>query len=215
MLTIYGSDLSGPANKVRFVANFLKIPYQYRRINLAEGEQKQEWFLKINPIGKVPALNDDGFCLFESGAMVKYLCDKSPSSLYPEDPKQKAIVEQWIDFANLHISVNVSKIVYNRFFAPKRGWPVSQESIADGEKFVKQYLPYIDHQLGQQKYLASQQLTLADMTLLAALDPCEVAQIDLSPYSNIIAWRQNLRSQDFYTQCHKEYGESLKQTSSK
>lgn len=215
MLTIYGSDLSGPANKVRFVANYLKIPYEYRRLNLGEGEQKQEWFLKINPVGKIPAINDDGFCLFESGAIVKYLCGKSPSSLYPQDIKQKAIVDQWIDFANLHIGVNVSKVVYNRVFAPRRGWTVSQESIADGEKFLGQYLPLLNNQLAQFKYLAGAQITLADITLLSALDPCEVASIDLGSYPNIVAWRQNLKTQDFYTQCHKEYGESLKQSSSR
>lgn len=119
MLTIYGSDLSGPANKVRFVANLAGLSYQYRRINLREGEQKQEWFLKVNPIGKVPAMEDDGFCLFESGAICKYLCEKAGSDLYPKDLKQRAEVEQWADFSNLHISVNVSKVAYNRLFAPR------------------------------------------------------------------------------------------------
>ena len=212
MLTIYGSDLSGPANKVRFVANYAGIPYEYRRINLREGEQKQEWFLKINPLGKVPALSDDNFCMFESGAMAKYLCEKSSSTLYPKDLQQRAIVEQWTDFANLHIMVNVSKVTYNRLFAPRMGFPASPESIADGEKFLGQYLPFIDKQLAQHKYLAGAQITLADMTLLAALDPAELSGIDLAPYANINTWRNHLKSQDFYTQCHKEYGESLKQT---
>ena len=72
MLTIYGSDLSGPCNKTRFVANYLGLNYEYRRINLREGEQKQAWFLKINPVGKVPAMEEDGFCLFESAAICKY-----------------------------------------------------------------------------------------------------------------------------------------------
>ena len=73
MLTIYGADLSSPANKVRFVANHIGLDYEYRRVNLREKEQRQEWFLKINPIGKVPAMDDGGFCLFESGAICKYL----------------------------------------------------------------------------------------------------------------------------------------------
>jgi glutathione S-transferase len=215
MLTIYGSDLSSPANKVRFVANYLKLPYEYHRINLAEGEQKKEWFLKINPIGKVPALKDDDFCLFESGAMVKYLCSKSPSSLYPEEPKQRAIVDQWTDFASYHINVNMSKVVFNRVFAPRRGWPVSQESIADGEKFLGQFFPELEKQLTQHKYLAGDHLTIADLTLLAAVDPCEVAGVDLSAYPKLSAWRGALKSQEFYTKVHKEYGEILKQSASR
>jgi glutathione S-transferase len=95
MLTIFGADLSSPANKVRFVANYLGVPYEYRRMNLREGEHKQEWYLKINPVGKIPAMSDGDFNLFESGAICKYLCGKVNSPIYPKDIKQRAIVDQW------------------------------------------------------------------------------------------------------------------------
>ncbi len=214
MLTIYGSDLSSPANKVRFVANYLGIAHEYRQMNLREGEHKQEWFLNINPIGKIPAMSDGDFNLFESGAITKYLSDKANSNIYPKDLKQRAIVDQWIDFSTLHISVNMSKVTFNRLFAPRMGFSASQESIADGEKFLSQQLPCIEKQLTQHKYLAGAQITLSDFSLLAALDPAELSGIDLNQYSRISAWRKILQSQDFYTKCHKEYGESLKQAAS-
>jgi len=210
MLTIYGSDLSSPANKVRFTANYLGLPYEYRRLNLREGEHKQEWFLKVNPVGKIPAMDDAGFHLFESGAICKYLCDKAGSTLYPKELQQRAIVDQWLDFATLHITVNVSKVVYNRLFAPRMGQTPSQESIADGLKFLEQQFPVIDKQLGMHPYLAGNQITLADITLLAGLDPVELAQIDLSKYTNLVVWRKKLQAQAFYTKCHESYGESLK-----
>jgi glutathione S-transferase len=215
MLTIYGSDLSSPANKVRFVANFLNVPYTYKFMNLREGEQKQEWFLKINPVGKIPAMDDAGFHLFESAAICKYLCDKTGSTLYPKDIKARAIVEQWNDFATLHIMINVSKVVFNRLFAPRMGATVSQESIADGLKFLDQQLPIVENQLAQHVYLAGDQITLADISLLAALDPVDLVQIDLSKYAKLTAWRKNLQSQEFYTKCHQAYGESLKQPAAK
>ena len=121
MLTIYGSDLSGPAIKVRLTASYMGIDHKWQVINLREGEQKKEWFLKINPVGKIPAIEDDGFCLFESNAICKYLCDKHQSPLYPKDLKKRALVEQWIDYANLHIGGNFIPVVYNRLFAPLRG----------------------------------------------------------------------------------------------
>ena len=215
MLTIYGSDLSGPANKVRFVANTLGLAYEYRHMNLREGEHKQEWFLKINPMGKIPAMSDGDFNLFESGAICKYLCDKVGSNLYPKDLKQRAIVDQWLDFSTMHISANMSKVTYNRVFAPRMNRPVSQESIADGENFLSQQLPALEQQLSQHKFLCGSQVTLADLTLLAALDPAEVAGIDLKKYSRISAWRDDLKTQEFYTKCYKEYGESLKATAGK
>lgn len=210
MLKIYGSELSSPANKVRFVANYTGIPYEYRRVNLREGEHKQEWFLNINPIGKIPAIDDGGFCMFESGAICKYLCDKVGSSLYPKDLQQRAVVDQWLDFSTLHIMINMSKVTFNRLFAPRMGVAPSQESINDGLKFLDQQLPMLDKQLGRHPYLAGNQITLADMTLLAALDPAELSGVDLSKYPSLSAWRKKLQTQDFYTKCHKEYGEALK-----
>ncbi len=210
MLTIYGSNLSSPANKVRFVANYLKLPYEYHQVDLRAAEQKQEWFLKINPVGKVPAINDGGFCLFESNAIIKYLCDKVDTSLYPKDIQQRAIVEQWCDFVTLHIGVNVAKVVFNRVFAKRRGLLVSEESIADGLNFITINTSVIEHQLSKHAYVAGDKITLADMALLASLDPCEVAEIDISVFPKVVAWRNKLKQESFYTACHKEYGEMLK-----
>jgi len=215
MLTIYGSDLSGPAIKVRLTASFLGINHQWQALNLREGEQKQEWFLKINPVGKIPAIDDDGFHLFESNAICRYLCDKHNSALYPKDVKQRATIEQWIDYASFHIGANFIPVVYNRLFAPLRGLPVNEKSISDGLEFLKQYFPIIEKQLTQHKNIVSNEISLADIILLAILEPAEMAQIDLNIYPKLAAWRAGLKKQSFYTKCYKEYGEMLKAPASR
>ena len=96
MLKIYGGDLSSPANKVRFVANYLGLKYEYIAVKLREGEHQKPEFLKINPIGKIPAIDDAGFCLFESNAICRYLADKSSSSVYPRGLQERAIVDEWL-----------------------------------------------------------------------------------------------------------------------
>ncbi len=209
MLKIYGSDLSGPANKVRFVANALGLKYEYIAVNLREGEHQKPEFLKINPVGKIPAIDDNGFYLFESAAIMRYLADKEKSDFYPKDLQQRAIVDQWIDFGSHHVGGAVSKVVYNRVFAVRRGLPVDENSVKEGFAFLDRFLPIVDHQLGQSKCLAASRLTLADFNLLAVLDPCEIAGVDISKYKNLIAWRNELKKQDFYTKCFKEYGEAL------
>ena len=210
MLTIYGSDLSGPAIKVRLTASFLGINYKWQIVNLREGEQKQEWFLKINPVGKIPAIDDEGFHLFESNAICKYLCDKHNSSLYPKDVKKRADVEQWIDYISFHIGANFSPVMYNRVFAPRRGIPVNEKAITDGLEFLKQYFPIIEKQLTQHKYIVSQEISLADIILFSLLEPAEMAQVDLGVYPKLTAWRAEFKKQSFYTSCYKEYGEMLK-----
>ena len=215
MLKIYGADLSSPANKVRFVANYLGLKYDYIFIKLREGEQNKPEFLKINPIGKIPAIDDHGFCLFESNAICRYLADKNQSAIYPKGLKERACVEEWLDFGSMHVGVAVSKVVYNRIFAPIRKIEVDERSIKEGLEFLARFLPIVDKQLAQNKYLLGGGITLADFNMLACLDPVEAAQIEITTYDNICRWRNELRKQDFYTQCHKEYGESLKQASSR
>ncbi len=211
MLTIYGSDLSSPANKVRFVANYLGLKYEYKKVDLGAGEHRKPEMIKLNPIGKVPFIDDEGFVLAESGAIIKYFAEKTGSSIYPKGLKERALFEQDLDFVTLHVGTAAQKVVYNRLFAPRRNVAVDQNSLEEGQTFLKRFLPIVEGKLSKGKYVSGEALTLVDFTLLSILDPAEAAGIDLTPYPQITRWRENLRQQDFYTKCYKEYGESLKQ----
>ena len=215
MLKIYGSDLSSPANKVRFAANAIGIKFEYVLIDLRAGQHQQPEFLKVNPVGKIPAIDDDGFMLFESNAIIRYLADKNNSPLYPKALKERAVVDQWIDFGSMHVGLAFSKVVYNRIFAPIRGVPVDEGSLKDGLTFLDRFLPIVDKQLSEHKFIVGDKMTLADINLLALMDPAEHASIDLTKYKNITKWRSGLKQQDFYTKCFKEYGERLKQPAAK
>lgn len=210
MLTIYGADLSSPANKVRFVANALGLAYEYKRVRIREGENRREEYLKIHPAGKVPAIVDDGFALFESDAICKYLCAKQSSPLYPSGLKERALVDQWVDFVTIHIGGAVSKVLFNRVFAKVIGVPVDENSLSDGLKFLDRFLPVVERQLGKNTYLTGGELSLADFDLLAQLDPCEAAGIDLTAYPKIANFRKKLQQQDFYKKCHDDYASALK-----
>lgn len=210
MLTINGSDLSAPSNKVRFAANAIGIKYEYKRIDLRAGEHLKLEFLAVNPVGKVPAIDDEGFRMFESNAIIRYFADKNNSPLYPRGLQDRAVVDMWLDFGSMHVGAALSKVIYNRLFAPLRDIPVDEVSLKEGLKFLERFLPVVDGQLAKNKYLAGAKLTLADINLLALFDPCEIANIDLSSYKNIVRWRDTLRKEKFYTDCHQEYGASLK-----
>jgi glutathione S-transferase len=80
MLKIYGFEISVPANKLRMCANALGVDYEYIRDNVSEGENRKDEYLAIHPACKVPAMDDDGYILFESNAIMKYLCKKNNSS---------------------------------------------------------------------------------------------------------------------------------------
>ena len=212
MLKIYGGKLSSPVNKVCMTANYIGIKYEFIQTSPRAGDTKKAEFLKINPVGKIPAIDDDGFYVFESGAICRYLAQKHNSALYPADLKKRAVVDEWSDFAVMHIATSVSKILYNTVFYKFTGDSIDERSMAEGHKFLGRFLPLADAQLGKDNFFAGDKISLADISLLTALDPAEVCSFNLSPYKNIVKWRNSLKKEDFYQKCYKEYGEELKQT---
>jgi len=211
MLKIYGADLSSPANKVRFAANAIGLEYEYIKVRIRDGEHRKPEFLAINPAGKIPVINDDGFIMFESGAICRYLADKHNSDLYPKDTKKRATIDQWSDFVAIHVQGAMGRVLFNRVFAQFAKVEKDERSLQDGLNFLERFLPVVEVQLGKDNYLAGDEVSLADISLISSLDPVEVAQIDISSYPNINEYRNKLRQQEFYTKCYKDYGEALKQ----
>lgn len=208
-MKIYGHFLSAPSNKARLAASAVGQDFDYVHLDLTKGEHKSDNYLSINPVGKVPALEDDGFCLYESNAMCRYIADKNDSALYPKELQQRAVVDQWMDFGSHHILSNMGKVLFNKMFAPIMGAEPDLQSMADGEKFLKQLLPVVEDQLTKTKMLAGDEMTLADIVMIAALDPFEMIEFDLAPYPAISAWRKNMMAQDFYKNVHAHYAADM------
>ncbi len=205
MLKIYGLDFSPWVNRVRFTANHIGLEFDYINVDLLNNEGQSEEYKKIHPAGKVPAINDDGFVLFESGAICRYLSTKSASPLYPTDLKAKAVVDQWTDYSVIHIAMAMQKVLFNQVIYKFMDKPQDKRSLEEGQEFLQRFLPIVDTQLSTMKYLAGKQLSLADMILLAWLDPAEISKLNLSPYQHICDWRKNLKQQAFYTSCYQNY----------
>ena len=210
MLKIYGADLSTSSNKVRFVANLLNIEYDYVRVKVKDGETRTAEYLRMHPAGKVPVIEDDGFVLFESNSICRYLCHKKQSGLYPQELKPRSLVDQWLDFVSIHIGGAINKVAFNRLFAPIIPVEVDKRSEQDGVNFFNRFLPAVENSLKHHPYLPGDTISLADINLLATLDPVELAKLDITPYSRLVAWRNKLRQQEFYTKCYEEYGETYK-----
>jgi GST-like protein len=86
--------------KASIMLEELGLPYEVRAINLLESVQKEPWYLKINPNGRIPTIVDrdaGGFAVFESGAILVYLAEKT-GKLLPKDPKGRSVALQWLMF---------------------------------------------------------------------------------------------------------------------
>jgi glutathione S-transferase len=99
MITLYTASTPN-GWKASVTLEELALPYDVHKISMSKFEQKQEWFLNINPNGRIPAIVDrdaDDFAVFESGAIMIYLAEKT-GRLLPTDTKGRSLVIQWLMF---------------------------------------------------------------------------------------------------------------------
>jgi len=209
MLKIYGNAVSCPSNKVIMCANAIGLNYDYLEVDLLKGAGQSPEHLALHPAGKVPVIDDDGVVIFESDAIMKYLCVKHSSKFYPGGLIAQAKVDQWCNFISIHLANGYNRVFFNKVVAPKIKVDVDEPSIECGYKFLERFIPIIENQLNKSQNLASDELTIADFCLLAIIDPSEIIEFDLTRFPKLTAWREGLRSQTFYQKVHKYYCEGF------
>jgi len=130
----------------------LEIPYQVHAINLLVGEQKEPWYLEINPNGRIPTLVDreaGGFAVFESGAILIYLAEKA-GRLLPADPKGRSRVIQWLMFQMGGLGPMMGQAnVFYRYFPEK-----IQPAIDRYQNESRRLLEVLDERLSECPWLA-------------------------------------------------------------
>ncbi|HRW30250.1 MAG TPA: glutathione S-transferase N-terminal domain-containing protein, partial [Emcibacteraceae bacterium] len=102
MLKIYGGKTYN-AVKVLMTAEELGLDYDYVSLDFKKGEHKMPEFLKVHPLGKVPAMEHNGHPIFESNNMCRYMANISDKRLYSADPLGAAKIDQTVDFIGYHI----------------------------------------------------------------------------------------------------------------
>jgi glutathione S-transferase len=209
MLTLYGSPFSPRVNKLRYIANHIGLDYEHVPLSPLKGETRSPEYLRIHPAGKIPAMVDDDFALFESMAIARYLASKARSPIYPEELRARAIVDQWCEFVTHHVEAGMVKVFFNRVMVPLFRLPVEVDTRAEQEglAWLDRYLPIIEGQLAEHAHVAGEAISLADFALLAALDPAEPAEVDLAAWPSLEAWRARMRAEPFHSACHERYAD--------
>ena len=135
--------------KVSVALEEMELPYEVRKLDLYKAEQKEPWFLEICPNGRVPALVDDGFPVFESGACLLYLARKT-GLLMPADAHGISRVEQWLMFQMGGIGPMMGQAnVFYRYFPEKL-----QPAIDRYQGECHRLFTVLDNHLEKNEYLA-------------------------------------------------------------
>ena len=170
-MKIYGHPLSTCTRKVLAVLAEKGAPADLQVVDFAKGEHKLPAHLAFQPFGQLPAIDDDGFVLYESRAIMRYLDEKlEGTSLTPKDAKQRALMEQWISVEMSNFTPTAMKIVYQRVFHPMFGKPVDEEVVSAARTELAKTIAIMETQLGKTSYLTGDAPTLADIGFLPYIE---------------------------------------------
>jgi glutathione S-transferase len=201
-ITLYELQPSPHARKVRLLAAELGIPLNRVPVDPRIGETRTEDFLAKNPNGRVPTLEEDGFVLYESPAILKYLSAKQAERglCGGDDTKTRALIDQWICWWVGGAEAAIDALAWEKLIKPKvLNQPGFDPSImADAQARLDRFLPVLDKQLEGRDYVVGP-LTVVDFLIGPRLDSAPaILGIDISPYRNIAAWLERLRARPYW-----------------
>jgi GST-like protein len=163
----------------------LALPYKVRRIDFDKKEQKEPWYLKINPNGRIPTIVDHdngGFAVFESGALMIYLAEKA-GKLLPKDVKGRSLVIQWLMFQMGGIGPMMGQANVFYRYAPER----IPYAIDRYQREVRRLLEVLDTQLTDNEFLAGD-YSIADIANWSWVRGYKWSGVTLDGLSNLTRW---------------------------
>ncbi|KAH8254800.1 hypothetical protein KR032_012235, partial [Drosophila birchii] len=194
-IVLYGMDISPPVRACQLTLRALGLGYEYREVNLFEGEHHTEEFGKKNPQRTVPLLDDNGALIWDSHAIVCYLVEKyaKTDELYPKDLLLRSRVHQRLYFDASVLFMSLRNVSLPYFYHQVSQVPKEKvDNIRDGYAHLERFL-------GDNPYLTGSTLTLADLCCGATASGLEaVLEIDSEQYPKVRAWLNRLAQLPHY-----------------
>ncbi len=190
MIDLYTSATPN-GHKISIALEELALPYTLHTLELSKNDQKQDWFLAINPNGRIPAIvdRDEGdFAIFESGAILIYLAEKT-GKLMPTDVKGRSLVMQWLMFQMGGIGPMMGQAnVFFRYFPEK-----IQPAIDRYQGECRRLFRVLDGRLKDHEYLAGD-YSIADIANWAWVRTHRWSGVEIDDMPHLKRWRDQLRN---------------------
>jgi glutathione S-transferase len=198
MLKIWGRKNSSNVRKPLWVAEELGLAYEAIDAGGAFGVVDTPQYRAMNPNGRVPVIEDDGFVLWESNAIVRYLLGKhAPNSTwYSADPQARAIADKWMDWTTSSFAGPFRTVFWGvlRTPADKQDWSAINAAI----KECTELLSMADEALASQPYLSGQDIGMGDIPLGSFIYAWFEMPIERAPQAHLQAWYERLKQRPAY-----------------
>ena len=197
MIEVFGRTNSVNVQKVLWCLGELELPFERYDVGGLYGGNKEPDFLARNPAGLVPLISDDGFDLWESNTIVRYLAGRYGAGLLaPEDPEARALSDKWMDYQLGTVFPAFKDAVLGLIrTAPENRNP---DKIAASVQATATTLTLLDDHLENYRYVAGDSLTVGDVALGSTIYRWLTLDIDRPPLPNLEAWHDRLQQRPAY-----------------
>lgn len=204
-MKLYCHPMSTTSRCVLFFIHDAGIKLEEITVDLFTGEHMKEPFASVNPSKMVPVLDDDGFILTESSAILKYLAEKAGSSTYPADIKTRAKINEAMDWINANFYRDFGYgLVYPQVFPHhKRPSDESQKVTLDwATERVQGWLDILDSKIigPKRNYLVGDKVTVADYFGTAIFTAGELVGCEFKKCANVKRWLDGMKGRPAYAQ---------------
>ncbi|EEZ98838.1 Glutathione S-transferase 1-1-like Protein [Tribolium castaneum] len=194
--TLYMMPPSPPVRAVLITAKSIGLDLELKQLNLRRGDHKTPEYLKLNPQHTVPTLvDDDGFVLWDSHAIMVYLLSKyaKDDSLYPQDLRKRAVIDQ-----RMHFDSGVAFAVFLRILYPLI-YGEKKTITSEDTKAAEEVYSFLEAFLEGRQWLTGDFVTIADYSLIATTSSLNVlVKIDPVKYPKLTAWVKNVEKLPAY-----------------
>lgn len=161
-MKIYGNPRSTCTRKVLMTLAETNTPHEFVMVDFMKGEHKQPAHMARQPWGKVPTIDDDGFTMYESRAICRYINDKVGGKLVPTDLRARAVMDQWTSIEYSYFTTPTMKFVFHQVFQQ----PQEPKTLEAAQKDLEHTVPVLDAHLAKNAYFAGADFSLADLNYM-------------------------------------------------
>ncbi len=197
MIKIWGRMNSVNVQKVLWCCDELGLPHERVDAGGEFGGTREPGYLAMNPTALIPTIDDDGFTLWESNTIVRYLSAKyGAETLWPHDPAARALADKWMDY-----QIGTLWVAFRPAFLGLVRTPPEERDMARIEASLEnttQVLSILDAHLARGEYVAGADLTMGDVALGSTVYRWLNMEIERPPLPGLEAWYERLATRPAY-----------------
>lgn len=189
MIRIHGHPFSTFTRRVIMALLEKSIPHEFVPVDMAARKHREAGYLTHNPYGRVPLLEQDGFLLYESNAILGYLEATHPEpAMVPADPKGRALVDMHLRLCDLQFSNHAGTIIFPKRFLPEERW--DRGAMDKARAAIEKHLAIVEQQLAGKEYMVGNRFSLVEISYAPFLQ--FLPTMDITPSPNVGEWARRI-----------------------